>query len=266
MDRWLGLLPTGMTLANGACGLLSIAQTGVGLALHEAEDLHHARHFHHAAWLILLGMLFDALDGFVARAVRKTSAYGAILDSLSDLLTFGAAPAFLVFAVAWRPEFLATHWQERLLLTTAVVYGLAALLRLAKFTANTKPDETSHRSFRGLPSPGAAGVVVGSVLVSRILPSGEVAPPDGWFRTTLLVSTFVAAFLMVSRVPYPHVVNQWVKRVSPILLGIGALIAVAVLAAFRGVAISVAFWGYAALGLVLWVAHLIHPGKSHHHA
>lgn len=251
-----------MTLANGACGILSIAQTGIGLALHEAEDLHVARHLHIAAWLILTGMVFDALDGFVARAVGKTSSYGAILDSLSDLLTFGAAPAFLVFAVAWRPEFLATHWQERLLLTTAVTFALAALLRLAKFTADTSPDEKSHRSFRGLPSPGAAGVVVGAVLFSRILSSDVVSPPDGWFRSTLLAATLGAALLMVSRVPYPHVVNQVVKRMSPYVLVFTVLAAVVALAAFGGVAIGVGFWAYAVVGLTVGLGHLLHLGKS----
>jgi len=252
-----------MTLANGACGLLSIVQTGIGMALQEAEDLHLATHFHYAAWLILGGMAFDGLDGFVARAVKKTSNYGAILDSLSDLLTFGAAPAFLVFAVAWRPEYLATHWHERLLLTTAVTYGLAALLRLAKFTANTKADEASHRSFHGLPSPGAAGVVIGAVLVSRIIPSDVVSPPGGWFRSVLLAGTLVAAFLMVSRVPYPHLVNRLIKRTSALLLGVAGLATVLVLAAFGGIAISFAFWGYALLGVVLWAAHHLSRGRGH---
>jgi len=259
----MGLLPTGMTLANGACGILSIAQTGIGLALHEADDLQEARHLHLAAWLILTGMVFDALDGFVARAAGRTSSYGAILDSMSDLLTFGAAPAFLVFAVAWRPEFLATHWQERLLLTTAVTYALAALLRLAKFTANTRPDEGSHRSFRGLPSPGAAGVVVGAVLFSRILNPEIVSPPDGWYRSGLLAATLAAALLMVSRVPYPHVVNQVVKRMSPYVMVFAVLAAAVALAAFGGVAVGVGFWTYAGVGLTAGVGHLLHLGKRH---
>jgi len=252
-----------MTLANGACGLLSIAETGIGLALQEAEDLHEARHLQIAAWLILTGMVFDALDGFVARALGKSSSYGAILDSLSDLLTFGAAPAFLVFAVAWRPEFLVTHWQERLLLTTAVTYALAALLRLARFTADTKPDATLHRSFRGLPSPGAAGVVVGAVLFSRILSSEVVSPPGGWYRATLLAATLGAALLMISGIPYPHVVNQIVKRMSPYVLVFAVLTAVVVLAAFGGVAISVGFWVYAVAGLVAGLGHLLHLGRGH---
>lgn len=255
-----------MTLANGACGLLAIAQTGIGLALGEPENLHDAVHLHYAAWLILAGMLFDALDGSVARALKTTSPYGAILDSLADLLTFGAAPAFLVFAVAWRPEFLASHWQERLLLTTAVTFGLAALLRLAKFTATTKPDEASHRSFHGLPSPGAAGVVIGAVLVSRILPNDVVSPPGGWYRSVLLGGTLAAALLMVSRVPYPHLVNQIVKRSPVALLILGGGAAVVLLAAFGGVALSFAFWGYAVLGLLIGLGHLLHLGKgrSHH--
>jgi CDP-diacylglycerol--serine O-phosphatidyltransferase len=252
-----------LTLANGACGILSIVQTGMGLAVQEAGDLQGAKHFHIAAWLILIGMVFDALDGLVARVVGRRSASGVLLDCMSDLLTVGAAPSFLVFGVAWRPEFLATDWHERLLLTTAVTYALAALLRLARFPANPRALEGSPRRFRGLPSPAAAGVVVGAVLVSRFLPSAEVSPPHGGFRSVLLAATLAASLLMVSRVPYPPFVSRVVEGMSPFLIVVTGLAAVVMLAAFGGVAIGVGFWAYAVLGLAFGIGHLLHAGKRH---
>jgi CDP-diacylglycerol---serine O-phosphatidyltransferase len=252
---WKRHLPTWCTLANGICGVLAIIEVGIGLALQEGEDLSRAWHLHLAAWLVLAGMAFDGMDGFVARALGETSDYGAMLDSLCDLLSFGAAPAFIVFAIAWRPELLAERWPERLLLATSVAYAVGAMIRLARFTANTTPDEGSHRTFRGLPSPAAAGVVVGAVLVSRLLPAEQVAPASGWFRPALLVGTIAAAALMVSPVPYPHVINRYLKGAKPGIL-LGVVLASAVLLYFLGgAAVSFAFWGYALSGLVLAAVH-----------
>jgi CDP-diacylglycerol--serine O-phosphatidyltransferase len=252
-ERWKGYLPTWVTLGNGACGVLAIIQIGIGLALQEGEDLHTARHFHMAAWLVLAGMAFDGLDGFVARALRKTSPYGAILDSLCDLLSFGVAPAFLVFAIAWRPELLAQRWHERLLLATAVTYALCALVRLARFTSNTAPDEDSHRTFRGLPSPAAAGVVVGSILISRLLSMEQVSPAGGWFRTTLLAVTTISALLMVSTIPYPHLINRYLKKARPLVLAAVGTAVLAAIVAFGGVVISFSFLAYALSGVIIWV-------------
>jgi CDP-diacylglycerol---serine O-phosphatidyltransferase len=248
---WKRHLPTWCTLGNGICGILAIIEVGIGLALQEGEDLSRAWHLHLAAWLVLAGMAFDGVDGFVARALGETSSYGAMLDSLCDLISFGAAPAFLVFAIAWRPELLADRWPERLLLATSVAYAVGATVRLARFTANTTPDEDAHRTFRGLPSPAAAGVVVGAVLVSGLLPSEQVAPASGWFRVALLAGTLAAAALMVSPVPYPHVINRYLKKASPRILIPLVLATGALLYFLGGAAVSFAFWGYALSGPVI---------------
>jgi CDP-diacylglycerol--serine O-phosphatidyltransferase len=250
IDRWKGYLPTWVTLGNGACGILAIIQIGIGLALQEGEDLQSATHLHSAAWLILGGMVFDALDGLVARAMHKTSGYGAVLDSLCDLISFGAAPAFLVFAIAWRPRLPANHWHERVLLGTAVAYALCAILRLARFTSTTSPDVSFHRKFRGLPSPAAAGVVAGAPLISPFLNADQLSAPSGWFQTALLASTCAAALLMVSSIPFPHLINGFLRNSRPLsLLGL-ALTGGAVLVAFGGAGISCAFWGYALSGVL----------------
>lgn len=257
---WKRHVPTWCTLGNGICGVLAIIEVGIGLALQEGEDLTRAWHLHLAAWLVLGGMVFDGVDGFVARALGETSDYGAMLDSLCDLLSFGAAPAFLVFAIAWRPELLAERWPERLLLATSVAYAVGATVRLARFTSNTTPDEDSHRTFRGLPSPAAAGVVVGAVLVSRLLPEDQVTPASGWFRVALIVGTLAAGALMVSPVPYPHVINRYLKKASPPILVGFVLLAAAVFYFLGGAAVSFAFWSYALSGLVLAGVHLIRRG------
>jgi CDP-diacylglycerol---serine O-phosphatidyltransferase len=254
---WKRHLPAWCTLGNGVCGVLAIIEVGIGLALQEGEDLHRAWHLHLAAWLVLAGMAFDGVDGFVARALGATSSYGAVLDSLCDLLSFGAAPAFIVFAIAWRPELLAERWPERLLLATSVAYAVGATVRLARFTSNTPADEASHRSFRGLPSPAAAGVVVGAVLVARLLPAEQVAPASGWFRCSLLAGTLAAAALMVSPVPYPHVINRTLKASSPLALVSVALTAGPLVALLGGAAVSFAFWGYALSGISVAAVRLL---------
>ena len=254
---WKRHLPTWCTLGNGICGVLAIIEVGIGLALQEGQDLHQAWHLHLAAWLVLAGMAFDGVDGFVARALGETSEYGAMLDSLCDLLSFGAAPAFIVFAIAWRPELLSERWPERLLLATSVTYAVGATVRLARFTSNTTADEASHRTFRGLPSPAAAGVVVGAVLVARLLPAEHVAPASGWFRWSLFAGTLAAAALMVSAVPYPHVINRYLKGASPFTLIAIALASGALVIFLGGAAVSFAFWGYALSGIVVAVARLL---------
>jgi len=91
--RTIALLPTLITLGNGVCGVVAIFKTGQFMAAGNEKTAQAA------AWLILVAMIFDALDGFVARLTRTTSSFGAQLDSLCDLITFGVAPAFLTYAM-----------------------------------------------------------------------------------------------------------------------------------------------------------------------
>jgi CDP-diacylglycerol--serine O-phosphatidyltransferase len=110
--------------------------------------------FKPAAMGILAAMVFDALDGRVARLTRTTSPFGAEYDSLSDMTAFGVAPALVIYE--W-----ALKGMGRLGLVAAFVYCACAALRLARF--NTNIGVIDKRFFQGLPSPAAAGLIAGFV-------------------------------------------------------------------------------------------------------
>ncbi|HVR76654.1 MAG TPA: CDP-alcohol phosphatidyltransferase family protein [Planctomycetota bacterium] len=156
------LLPNLLTVANGVCGFAAITVLfKVSLVPGSTPlDFTVPAAFSTAAWLILLGMVFDVFDGKVARLSGGSSALGAQLDSLCDLVTFGLAPALIMLRLSMGYE---PTWQ-RLVWFFSLAYFLGALLRLARFTAENEPDEGAHVAFKGLPSPGAAGCVASLVI------------------------------------------------------------------------------------------------------
>jgi len=243
--RTIALLPTLITLGNGVCGVMAIFRTGLGLIDHSE------RHFPQAGWFILGGMIFDALDGFVARMTRTTSSFGAMLDSLCDLVTFGVAPGFLVFGItraAGGPELVRDH----VIPAIGVLYAMCALIRLARFTVETTPDESSHREFAGLPSPAAAGVVAGAVLASLYPPFRElgVAPAIAGAIPGLALGT---AILMVSRVKYAHVINKLLRGKHRFVTLVEIALAVTLAVIFREAAFFLAFFVYGLTGPLLWI-------------
>lgn len=245
--RSIALLPTLITLGNGVCGVAAIFSVGIGL------DDASARHFQRAAWLILGAMVFDALDGFVARLTKTASNFGAQLDSLCDLVTFGVAPAFLVFALTRSAIPEGSFW-ARPIEAVCVLYAMCALLRLARFTVETAPDESSHREFAGLPSPAAAGIVASAVLPARefqkIAP--EFAPAVlSTIHAALPWLTLAAALLMVSRVRYSHVVNRVLRGRRPFVTVVELALAAALAAVFREFAFFIAFFAYGVSGPLL---------------
>ncbi len=214
----LAVLPTMLTLGNGVCGLASIAvTTSISLDWGRQDQLFVA------GLLIFAGMLFDALDGSAARMTGQSSEFGAQLDSLCDAITFGAAPAVIV----WRFSELLPH---RLSWAIGVIFALCVLMRLARFNVETS-DNDAHDGFDGLPSPAAAGTLASFAIATPHLESfthegyrESIQSAAGWalmacqyFVPALAV---MLAYLMVSRFEYPHVIQQWVTgRRSPNQIG-----------------------------------------------
>jgi CDP-diacylglycerol--serine O-phosphatidyltransferase len=233
-------------------GVVAIMKIGQGLAQPDRFS-----HFQQAAWCILGAMIFDALDGFVARMTRTASNFGAQLDSLCDLISFGVAPAFLTFALTRDvPGFWARPVQA-----VCVLYSMCALIRLARFTVETTPDESAHREFAGLPSPAAAGVVAAAVLPSRFLDSTypEVLAA---IRASLPGLALATGILMVSRVRYVHVVNKLLRGRRPFVTLIEISLVAALLYQFQEFAFFIAFFGYALSGPALWVKRRLVRPKS----
>ncbi|MFD7923542.1 CDP-diacylglycerol--serine O-phosphatidyltransferase [Streptomyces sp. NPDC059740] len=174
-----------LTLGNAICGFMAVYFTTTGVLIPHltgTEDGGMARHSAAMAVILMLAAsIFDLFDGLVARKLRS-SAMGAELDNLSDLISFGLAPAY--FVVTW--GMVAQDAHQRVSVVAAVVVLLAVVLRLARFSCVTLRDGI----FQGMPSPFGALTVVAIVLLE--LP----------FFPTLLAIMGVA-WLMVSRVEYP---------------------------------------------------------------
>lgn len=221
MLKSTAVLPAMFTLFNGLAGFGAIhfaTKLGMNVPLKDA-----AGNLSISAWLIALAMVFDMLDGRVARWTRTTSDFGAQLDSLCDVISFGAAPAVLIVRASvgiLRVEYTFMSL-ERLIWCIAAVYVACAAIRLARFNVETDTDESAHMNFSGLPSPGAAACVGATVLCFMKLI--EIGLPGVWEKViTVCMSIFLpavslsVALLMVSRVKYPHLVNQYLRGKKPI--------------------------------------------------
>jgi CDP-diacylglycerol--serine O-phosphatidyltransferase len=178
-----------------------------------------------AGVLVFLGMLFDAVDGWVARLTRSISELGGHLDSLADAVTFGVAPAYIMIQLVGHhlsdaqgtsiigPE--ADDILGKVVWAVAVLYLCCAALRLARFNVEAGPSRIERSSaFRGLPSPGAAGAIASLILLHQYLVVDLFADdiPRSFARSAALGLPFVAllcGLAMVSSLPYPHVTNRY---------------------------------------------------------
>jgi len=190
--RPVNVLASTMTAMNGYMGVASVFAS-------IAQD------YKWAATCILLAILFDVLDGFVARLTRTVSEFGKQLDSLCDAVSFGVAPAVLIFMV-YLPEGLKLQLParaEELLDKTGayigIIYVICTLLRLARF--NTFQADLRD-SFVGLPSPAAGGTLAACILFLHYFESLE-RPLDSLAYFLLGPFTVLLALLMVSSIRYP---------------------------------------------------------------
>ena len=181
--------PTLATVGNIICGFAALAAAG-------------GHNFERAAWLVIAAMLFDAADGRLARMTRTSSQFGAELDSLADVISFGVAPAFLIHNYT---IFRIPGYSEKVAWVASGLYLVCAALRLARFNVETPPRGRGAQVLQGAcRRPGAAGLMVTSVLFlaewGTAIPSGLVA--------VLPFMMMVSAVLMVTRVRYPHLLSQ----------------------------------------------------------
>jgi CDP-diacylglycerol--serine O-phosphatidyltransferase len=153
-----------------------------------------------ACWLILAGMVFDFFDGFASRLLNAYSDMGRELDSLADVVSFGAAPGLIVYTILAKSmnleaggTFTAVHL---MVIAVSALIPVCAGLRLAKFNIDTTQSDT----FRGMPTPAAALAVVTLVLSANYSDSGFIgsfiASP-----VSMLVFSLAVSVLMITRIP-----------------------------------------------------------------
>lgn len=224
------VLPMALTLGNLTCGFIAMAKTVDALQLAGGTavfDPVFSERILHACWFIVAAMVFDALDGAVARLVGQASPFGAQLDSLSDIVTFGVAPA-LMAKVCY--EYVMTAQglppRPRFITVLCTLYIVGAALRLARYTVAAADeehhDDVAPDTFLGLPSPAAAAAVVTTAmfafegrldLVNLGLLSQESADAvaRGLVRAMPMMACLLGV-LMFTHVRYVHVFKRYFAR------------------------------------------------------
>jgi CDP-diacylglycerol--serine O-phosphatidyltransferase len=249
----IAVVPTLLTLGNGICGFIAIA---VASKIYPGEsptacDIYFAV----AGWFIMAAMVFDMFDGYVARLSKTASKFGGELDSLCDAISFGVAPAFLLLKMGpgWEPRPLL----HQLLAGIAALYVVCAVLRLARFNVDNTPDPASHKRFRGLPSPAAAGCLASLAVLRGGFPErlAQVVAEIDFEGTRQLIARLVEVFsplgaliialLMVSNVPYPHVTKQIFRGRRNLAHLIQVLLGVLIIVLMRELSLLLIFWIYA---------------------
>jgi CDP-diacylglycerol--serine O-phosphatidyltransferase len=219
------ILPNLFTTGNMFCGFLSMIKSLEG-------------DFLLAAYFIIGAAVFDALDGRVARFTQATSKFGMEYDSLSDLVSFGVAPAFLMYLWALKPF-------ERIGYLAAFLYMACAALRLARF--NVQAASIEKKYFQGLPSPMAAGIVATSVTAAY------ATGFDPFGNVYAMAMTVLLGFVMVSTFRYRSFKELDFRQRKPFFVLIIGLCVLIFIAIKPEVHLFIAFITYAVLGAVLGV-------------
>jgi CDP-diacylglycerol---serine O-phosphatidyltransferase len=197
------VLPSLFTVGTLICGYYAILTTlhGAQLMAAGAAGVLASASFDNAAMAIGLAIVFDGLDGRIARLTNSTSNFGREFDSLADVITFGLAPGVLAYSWGVRPAIdasqlpLTNHLRAVGWIIT-FAYLICGAARLARFNIDSIKPGTDRRFFIGLPIPAAAGVIAAVV-------HWQKAPLTYWpLSVGWLVVTLGLAFLMVSRVRY----------------------------------------------------------------
>ena len=223
--RGIYLLPNLFTTAALFGGFFAIVQAMNGK-------------FEVAAVAIFIAMVLDGLDGRVARLTRTQSAFGAEYDSLSDMVSFGVAPALVSYE--W-----ALKGMGKLGWIAAFIYCVGAALRLARF--NTQIDAgTDKRFFQGMPSPAAAALVAGLVWV--MIDNGWAGDEARWY---VCIVTVFAGLTMVSNIPYYSGKDINLRRSVPFIFVAGIALFFALVSSYPPGVLFALFLCYALSGYVI---------------
>ena len=228
--------------------------------------------FHWACVVIFFGMLFDVLDGNVARRMNASSAFGRELDSLADVTTFGIAPAIIVNTISLAVMPATYAWWNQVIIF-GVVFAVCAVLRLARY--NIQSGTADKNIFSGLPSPAAAGCVVTAVLLSEG-DYGFVESVCSWLAGTDFLGTtsvqvkakllsfylLIPGILMVTTVPFTHVANRYLTGRKSFTILVLAFLLLALIWHEPRLMLFLCFNGYMTAGLIAAAVNRIRGGEE----
>lgn len=223
------VIPNLFTLMNLFGGFMAITRIAAG-------DLMGAAGF------IMLAAMFDVLDGAVARLTKSTSEFGGELDSLCDAVSFGVAPAFMLYKAHFQ-------LQGDVGVVLASLPALAGVLRLARYNVQSAAN-TDKRYFRGMPIPAGALTILSYTLFYHSGPQSTIIPND-WKPVVITLVTLAVAGIMVSTIKYDAVPTPSAKvfRERPILMGYFAL-GIVITIVSKGVLLFPFMLSYMLIGLV----------------
>jgi len=263
--KYITILPSLITILNGAFGFTAIIFASKGSEAKYADSqipfftFGATTYFALSGYMILVAMIADMLDGRLARRVQSTSSFGGQLDSLCDIISFGVAPAFLMLNVMEHGiasiGLADERFLQRFIWLSAAAYISCAAIRLARFNVENEEDESAHMSFLGLPTPAAAGVIVSLVIFHQ-----ETLP----VFAIICILPFLAlciSILMVSRIRYPHILNQYLRGKKPFAYLIRMLLLLLALIFFIQTALVVIFCGFAANSFLRWLYYRISASR-----
>ena len=224
MKKGIYILPNSLTLCGMFFGFFSILAAIKGNYLH-------------ASWAIMIATIFDGLDGWVARLTNSTTRFGIELDSLSDLVAFGVAPAVLAYKWSIAPF-------GRIGFVVAFLFVACGALRLARY--NIQMGSTESKAFTGMPIPGAAGVLAALVIFYHEISPGSL-PEKNIF---ILLLTTTLALLMVSTLKFHGLKEIKFKKRKPFWILVAVVLGFAVIVIHPPVALFVFAMIYLAEGLI----------------
>lgn len=247
------LLPNLMTAGNLFCGFVAVIKciqarmaTGGEFAFHTPSEL-----YTQAVWFILGAVLFDSLDGRLARMGGRESLFGAEFDSLADVVSFGVAPALMVFFLILSPT-QGIEWFRQIGWLVGFFYLLCAAMRLARFNVITNPllnraQKESSKDFVGLPVPAAAGTVASLVLF--LLRLSDNNRDLGRWALTLPLLMMLIAILMITTIRYPSFKQiDWQTR-TRLRTFVLVFILIGCVVEFQEIALLWIFLGYIFYGM-----------------
>jgi CDP-diacylglycerol--serine O-phosphatidyltransferase len=250
-------LPNLMTAGNLFCGFMAIvsciharlAETALAF---EYRGLTNAEHYRNAVYLIFGAAAFDALDGRLARMGGRESLFGAEFDSIADVVSFGLAPALLMFYLILSPS-QGQIWFRDIGWFIGFVYLLCAAIRLARFNVITNPllrpgKKESNRDFVGLPVPAAAATVASVVLLLLNLAEHDKSLQSWAFALPFFM--LLVAVLMVSTIRYPSGKNIDLQTRTRVRTFIAALAILLLFVQFKQYALFIACVSYIFFGLL----------------
>lgn len=260
----LAALPTLVTLGNAFCGLLAITYVleatlslGVGQGVSQGTGAAavspeaRAQFFEYlerAVLCNLMAMVFDFLDGKVARLTGQASEFGVQVDSLSDVISFGLVPA-VMFKTLAHHEF---GLKPKLSLILASFHLIGALLRLARFNVEADLENDDHRSFKGLPSPAAAAGV-GSMIYLYIHAQRDYPALVPWISASFPYVIAMLGILMWTKLPYVHFANVVLTETKSLAHFLIIVVLVLAVAYAPPIGIAVTMLAYALSGPILYI-------------